>query len=136
MLLAAPHNALPRAKRTRPESRIGRRPKMLAKCPESGRKATPASVYAEPIHTNCWPWKWFTIVGKAVDTALCDENGISDAVVVDTREGPRTVSSAARKVAIVMASIDSQNEAVLGVGAGAWPEVVSAMMQALLLIGY
>ena len=72
ILLAAPHSALPTAKSARPMSKIGRRPNKLAKCPESGRNATPARVYAEPIHTNCWPWKWLMIVGRAVDTALCE----------------------------------------------------------------
>ena len=70
MLVAAPHKALPIAKSARPMSRTGRRPNRFAKCPERGRNATPARVYAEPIHTNCCPWKWLIIVGRAVDTAL------------------------------------------------------------------
>ena len=67
---AAPHSALPTANSARPPSRIGRLPNRFAKWPDSGRNATPARVYAEPIHTNCWPSKWLMMVGSAVETAL------------------------------------------------------------------
>ena len=70
MLVAAPHSALPTANSARPPSRIGRLPNRFAKWPDSGRNATPARVYAEPIHTNCWPSKWLMMVGSAVETAL------------------------------------------------------------------
>lgn len=59
----------------------------------------PARVYADPTQTNWSPWKWFTMVGRAVATA--------------------PVSSAARNVAIMMESIDIQNDADLGGGSDA-----------------
>jgi hypothetical protein len=67
MFCAAPHKALPTAKKTMAMSMTGLRPKISARAPESGRMTVLARAYAAPTQTNLSPpLRSWVIVGSAV----------------------------------------------------------------------
>ena len=71
MLRAAPQSALPSAKSAIAPSIAARRPKTCASPPAAGSSAVAASEYALAAHTKSVPARSCTIVGSAVDTAVC-----------------------------------------------------------------
>ena len=70
MFCAAPEIAEPMAKVRTKESRTGLRPNPDTRSPTRGITAVDAMVYALPGQMKSVPWRWSTIVGRAVDTAI------------------------------------------------------------------
>ena len=70
MLCAAPEIAEPRAKIKTKLMRIGLRPRIETRSPTMGTIAVEAIVYALPAQIKSVPFKWLTMVGRAVDTAI------------------------------------------------------------------
>jgi hypothetical protein len=62
--------AEPSAKKAINASKIGFRPKVEARPPMVGRIAVEAMVYALPTQMKSEPWRWPTMVGNAVETAV------------------------------------------------------------------
>ena len=71
---AAPHMVEPSAKKAIAVRSIGFRPKMDAKPPHIGRTAVEDNAYALPAHMKSVPWRCPTIVGSAVEIAVCDQS--------------------------------------------------------------
>lgn len=62
--------AEPNANTNIKESKTGLRPKPETRFPTSGMTAVDAIVYALPAHMKSVPFKWLTMVGRAVEIAV------------------------------------------------------------------